>query len=138
MNGGFQRGRAALTIFYHPQTHMSVVVQGDDFPFAATESELRRGCANGTTSRCVTFLAKFEVDRGRGSTRRVTNIARHCWKAWGSARNRRESTAQESSQMRSEKTKTRECWRERRRGVWRLLHESGQGGRAIRREGDSA
>ena len=41
VNDGFQRGRAASTIFHHPQTHVRVVVHGDDFSFAATESELK-------------------------------------------------------------------------------------------------
>ena len=40
MTDGFQRGRAASTIFHRPQTHVCVVVQGDDFAFAATESKL--------------------------------------------------------------------------------------------------
>ena len=39
---GFQRGRAASVIFCHPQTHERDVVHGDDFTFAATESELRK------------------------------------------------------------------------------------------------
>ena len=38
---GFQRGRAASTIFHHPKTKVRVVVHGDDFTFAGTESELR-------------------------------------------------------------------------------------------------
>ena len=39
---GFRRGRAASTIFYHPKTQVRVVVHGDDFTFAGTESELRK------------------------------------------------------------------------------------------------
>ena len=39
---GFQRGRAASTIFYHPKTQVRVVVHGDDFTFAGTESELKK------------------------------------------------------------------------------------------------
>ena len=39
---GFQRGRAASTIFFHPKTQVRVVVHGDDFTFAGTESELRK------------------------------------------------------------------------------------------------
>ena len=39
---GFQRGRASSTIFCHPQTHVRVVVHGDDFTFVATQSELRK------------------------------------------------------------------------------------------------
>ena len=39
---GFQRGRAASTIFYHPKTQVRVGVDGDDFTFAGTESELRK------------------------------------------------------------------------------------------------
>ena len=39
---GFRRGRAASTIFYHPKTQVRVVVHGDDFTFAGTESELKR------------------------------------------------------------------------------------------------
>ena len=39
---GFQRGRAASTIFYHPKTQVRVVVHGDDITFAGTESELRK------------------------------------------------------------------------------------------------
>ena len=42
MNDGFQRGTAASTIFYHPQTHVRVVVRGNDCAFEATESELRK------------------------------------------------------------------------------------------------
>ena len=38
----FRRGRAASTIFYHPKTQVRVVVHGDDFTFAGTESELKR------------------------------------------------------------------------------------------------
>ena len=39
---GFRRGRAASTIFYHPKTQVRVVVHGDNFTFAGTESELKR------------------------------------------------------------------------------------------------
>ena len=39
---GFRRSRAASTIFYHPKTQVRVVVHGDDFTFAGTESELRK------------------------------------------------------------------------------------------------
>ena len=39
---GFRRGRAASTIFYHPKTQVRVVVHGDDFTFASTESALKR------------------------------------------------------------------------------------------------
>ena len=42
MSDGFQRGRTASTIFYHPKTHVRVVVRGDDFKSAATDSELRK------------------------------------------------------------------------------------------------
>ena len=42
VNDGFQRGRAAPTMIYHPQTHVCVVVHGDEFAFAATELELRK------------------------------------------------------------------------------------------------
>ena len=42
MSDGFQRGRAASTIFYHPRTHVRVVVHGDNFTFAAKESQLRK------------------------------------------------------------------------------------------------
>ena len=38
---GFQRGRAASTIFYHPKTQVRVVVHGDDFTFAGTEAKAR-------------------------------------------------------------------------------------------------
>ena len=41
VNDGFQRGRAASTRFYH-LTCVSLAVHGDDFTFAATESELRK------------------------------------------------------------------------------------------------
>ena len=57
---GFQRGRAASTIFYHPNTQVRVVVHGDDFTYAGTESELNNVQArkkNGTKSRCVAFSA---------------------------------------------------------------------------------
>ena len=36
----------ASTIFYHPKSHVRVVVHGDDFPHAATESELRKILSN--------------------------------------------------------------------------------------------
>ena len=39
---GFRRGRAASTMFHHPKTQVRVVVHGDDFTFASTESELKR------------------------------------------------------------------------------------------------
>ena len=42
VNDGFQRGRAASTIFHHPKTRARVVVHGDDFTFLATDSELRK------------------------------------------------------------------------------------------------
>ena len=40
MNDGFERGTAASTILYQNKTHVCDVVHGDDFTFAATESEL--------------------------------------------------------------------------------------------------
>ena len=42
MEDGFRLGRAASSIFYHPKTQVRVVVHGDDFTFAGTESELKR------------------------------------------------------------------------------------------------
>ena len=39
---GFRRGRGASTIFYHPKTQVRVVVHGDDFTFAGTESDLKK------------------------------------------------------------------------------------------------
>ena len=42
VDDGFQRGRAASPIFYHLKNHVRVVVQGDDFTFAATGLELRK------------------------------------------------------------------------------------------------
>ena len=39
---GIRRGRAASTILYHPKTQVQVIVHGDDFTFAGTESELRK------------------------------------------------------------------------------------------------
>ena len=42
MNDGFQCCRSRSTMFYHPKTHARVVVHGDDFIFAATDSELRK------------------------------------------------------------------------------------------------
>ena len=39
---GFQRGRAASTIFYNFKTQVRVVVHCDDFTFAGTESELKK------------------------------------------------------------------------------------------------
>ena len=42
MEDGFRLGRAASTIFYHPKTQVRVVVHGDDFTFAGTESELKK------------------------------------------------------------------------------------------------
>ena len=49
----FRRGRAAPTIFFHPETQVRVVVHGDDFTFAGTDSELNGKCASGTVSRCA-------------------------------------------------------------------------------------
>ena len=76
---GFQRGRAAETRFYHTKTHARVVVHGDDFTFAASESELSqmrsRMCdlydvkVRGSLSsekcdvRDIDLGKKFEVDR---------------------------------------------------------------------------
>ena len=42
VNDGLQRGRVASTRFYHPETHVRVVVHGDDFTFAAKESALKK------------------------------------------------------------------------------------------------
>ena len=42
MEDGLQRGRAASTIIFHSKTQVRVVVHGDDFTFAGTESELRK------------------------------------------------------------------------------------------------
>ena len=39
VNDGFQRGRAVSTIFHHLQTHVRVVVHGDEFTFAAAEED---------------------------------------------------------------------------------------------------
>ena len=39
---GFQRGRAASGVFFHPKTQVRVVVHRDNFTFAGTESELRK------------------------------------------------------------------------------------------------
>ena len=36
------RQRAASTMFYHPKTHVRVVVHGDDFTLACTESEVSK------------------------------------------------------------------------------------------------
>ena len=38
----FRKGRAAPTIFFHPETQARVAMHGDDFTFARTESELRK------------------------------------------------------------------------------------------------
>ena len=39
---GFRRGRAAPKIIFRPETEMRVVVHGDDFTFAGTDSDLRK------------------------------------------------------------------------------------------------
>ena len=42
MNDGFQHVRSAFKVVYHPETHAHIVVHGDEFTFAATESEVRK------------------------------------------------------------------------------------------------
>ena len=42
MNDGFQHVRSPSKVFYNPETHARIVVHGDEFTFAATESELRK------------------------------------------------------------------------------------------------
>ena len=39
---GFRRGRAAPKIFFHLETQVSVVLHGNDFTFAGTDSELEK------------------------------------------------------------------------------------------------
>ena len=42
IGGGLvRRGKAASTTFHHPETQVRVVVHGDNFTFAGTESELK-------------------------------------------------------------------------------------------------
>ena len=57
--GARDRCRAAATILGHPKSHVRVVVHGDDFTFAVTESELGNDqrCASCMTSRCVVSSA---------------------------------------------------------------------------------
>ena len=62
VNDGFHRGRAASTIFYHPQTHVRVVVHGDDNTFAAIKSELREM----RSTRCEWYDVKVRGLRGSG------------------------------------------------------------------------
>ena len=80
VNDWFQRGRAASTISYHPETHVRVVVHGDDFTFAATDSELGKMRSRvcewcdvkvrgllGVGKRFVRDIGeKLGVDRGEG------------------------------------------------------------------------
>ena len=91
MDVGFQRGRAPSTVFCHPQTRVRVVVHGDDFTFAATESELRKMRSRmrelyDVEVRGILGRGKTEEVLGgpkKGwSTKRVTNIASHCWEGW--------------------------------------------------------
>ena len=87
VNDGFQRGRAVMCVSPCRAT------TSRSQPRIRSWERCERGCANGTTSRCVAFCdvreieifgKKLEADRGRAgwSTKRVTNIARHCWKGW--------------------------------------------------------
>ena len=75
VNDGCQRGRATSTMFYHPQTHVRVVVHGDDFAFAATESELRK-----VRSRmCERYDVKVRgvLRRGKRDVREIEILARN-------------------------------------------------------------
>ena len=75
VNDGFQRGRAASTVFYHPKTHVRAVVHGDDFTFAATELRKMRsgmcewydvkvGSGNRDMRQIEILGQELEVDRG--------------------------------------------------------------------------
>ena len=82
----------------HPKTHVRVVVHGDDFTFAATDSELMtmrsricqwydvkvRGflCIGKRDVREIEMLQRSLRWTEEGSTKRVTNVARHCWEGW--------------------------------------------------------
>ena len=62
VKGGFQRGRAASTMLCHPKLHECAVVHGDDFTFAATESELikMRSNIHGSGRRDVREIENWE------------------------------------------------------------------------------
>ena len=67
---GFRRGRAASTILYHPKTQVRVVVHGDDFTFAGTESELKRIQAkNVRMVRCQVARHSWQRQAGRARDR---------------------------------------------------------------------
>ena len=97
---GFRRGRAATSIFYHPKTQVHVVVHGDDFTFAGTESELKRIQAKmhewyDVKVRGIHGSGKRDVHEieilGRNLTwteegleyEAATSTVERCWKAWG-------------------------------------------------------
>ena len=64
VNDGFQRGRAASTNIYHAKSHVRVVVHGDDFTFAATESQLRIMGSR----MCEWYDVKVAVENGTCAT----------------------------------------------------------------------
>ena len=75
MNDRFQRGRAASTIFYHPQTRVRVVLLGDDFTFAATESELRK--ARSKMSKWYDTEVRGIQDGGKRDVREMQILGRN-------------------------------------------------------------
>ena len=98
---GFNEAEQHSTIFYHPKTQVRVVVHGDDFTFAGTESELRKIEAKmhewyDVKVRGILGSGKRDVheieilgrnltwtEEGLWSKRAATSIVEHCWKAWG-------------------------------------------------------
>ena len=101
----------------------------DDFTFAATESEL------GKMRSRILRLVRGILVRGKRDVREIKKLGRSLrWTEEGleyeATDNHRQalleglglsevSTAQRSSQRRSDNKKTRKCWSERRRRVWR-------------------
>ena len=154
---GFQRGRAASTIFYHPKTQVQVVVHGDDFTYAGTESEL-----NNVQARSEWYKVKVRgiLGSGKRDVREIDILGRNL--TWteggleyeGSDKHRQAllgglgfERGVEGGQQCSYETGGDQS-RRRRRNVGRArnkkvqkcgsdveLHEFGQVGRAMRSEG---
>ena len=59
-------------MFYHPKTHVRVVLHGDDVTFAATESDLRKI----RSSMCDWFHVKVRrnLDCGKRNVREIETL----------------------------------------------------------------
>ena len=96
VDDGFRRGTAASTIFHHPKTQVRVVVHGDDFTFAGTESELR----NIQVKMWYDVKVRGILGGGKRDVHEIEILGRnltwteegleyeggdkqHCWKVWG-------------------------------------------------------